>query len=646
MAPTDETLRSVDTLAFGTVGVGGAKTLTFVVTNKSYPHGSQNITISLSGYFTFGAGDDSFTLADYDDQRTIEVTYSPEAVQNDDATISFTTTATYAMANVAVTAEGVSCTYSLPPIYNNPAGVMKIDLIINPLVPALTIPQTVKIVDIGELVELIDVEPGIVDVQNLDIELAEDYSVYPAGFWYSLIQGYPDYEVQFKFILEEEGVDTFFFWGKIYREDVQWPEHYISTAEDEVIRTVSIKLVSLVHSLKDVPILDAITEMKNHAVNLDIKYVTSFPTHSNTFACVQIKAILASIASLALDQAYDEDVIQVRGNDIQFGDGIGGWSSPMDFYITTRGTSAWRGYIEGETDQNKNPLWWGNQFSNAYNLLSAIALNFGWVVRHYFGLADGTYDAVTPANNLHRLEFLTRGTCFTSGFIAPEEGITESTLHSDSILKKKNIRVTDIQTVSEPFDDGTTPEVLTMRYDMTSPSAWSIDGAENIFVPVYSTVELSPAIKEPPKFVSFDLDIGLQFVSGCWTYNGFPNLFFWDSWYRNPIRKDGTDGYLVLGGIEYMRFWDYEAGAWVELSTTIAGSLNAYFNRRFSPGRKQYERQYGSLKFTEGAVTSHVNLKPMKRIQINDQLATENYYATEVRKDFKANTSTVLWIQE
>lgn len=644
MVPMDETIVSTLELDFGKVGVGGSKTLSFVVTNKGYPHGPQDITVSVSGFFTLGSGDDSFTLADYDDERTIEVTYSPEAVQVDDTAITLTTTATYAVGPIQILAEGLSCTYSLPPIYNNPAGVMKIDLIVDPNVPPLTIPETVKVLDIGELIELIDVSPGIVDVQNMKLALAEEYNAtYPAGFWYSLIQGYPDYQVQFRFILEEDGTDTFFFWGKVYREDVQWPEHYISTAEDDVIRTVEVSLVSLVHSLKDVAIDDAITEMKNHAVNLDIEYVQSAPTHTNTFACVQIKAILASLAKLCFDQDYDEDAIQVRGDDIEFDDGAGDYASPMDFYVSTRATSPYRGFIEGETDQQKNPLYWPNQFSNAYDLMSAIALNFAWVVRHYYGKADGTYDAVTPANNLHRFEFLVRGRSFAN-FIIPEEGIVESTLHSDAVTRVKNIMVVDIHAGSEPFDDGTTPEVLTYRYDMQTTSAWSIGGAEQAWTPAYTMVDQNPPINEPPKWTEFNLQIGLQFVSGCWTYNGFPNLFFWDNWYRNPIRKSGTDGYLVLGGVEFMRFWDYAAGAWAQ-GNDIATALMAYFNRRFSAGRKMFERSYGSLKFTDGT-TSHVNLKPMKRIQINDQLATENYYATEVRKDFKGNKSTVLWIQE
>ena len=625
MTPLDETIRSVNTLDFGTVGVGGAKTLTFIVTNKSYPHGSQDITVSLSGFFTLGAGDDSFTLADYDDERTIEVTYSPEAVQNDDATLSFTTTATYVMPDVAVTAEGVSCTYSLPTIYNNPAGDMKIDLIIDSLVPGLTIPTTVKVLDIGVLTELIDVQPGIVDVGNLDIELAEEYNAtYPAGFWYSLIQGYPDYQVQFRFILNEGGTDTFYFWGKVYREDVQWPEHYISTAEDDVIRTVSIKLVSLVHSLKDIPVTDALSEMMLHVEELTI------PPADDRFY-LTVKQAMASIAKVCFGDAYDETSIVVRGSDFVF-DTI---YTTEDALIMTSGSSLWRGLVSGETGQADNPHWWGNQFSSCYELLAAVSLNFGWVVRHYYGLVDGTYDTVTPANNLHRLEFLTRGTSY-AGFIIPEEGITESTLHSDSVLKAKNIRVTDIHQANDQF-----VAFAVTRYDTTTGSAWSIRDAEfNCPNPQIAAPADGFAITEAPKHASFDLDINLQFILPAWYDSG--GMIYTESQYRSLGRPAGAN----ISTFEEVKFWDYSTGAWSATLLSMENAVMQYFNRRFSPGRKQYERQYGSLKFTEGLVTSHVNLKPMKRIQINDQLATENYYATEVRKDFKANRSTVLWIQE
>jgi hypothetical protein len=372
-----------------------------------------------------------------------------------------------------MTARAFSPIYALPDIENNPAGVMKIDLIVDPSLPELTIPSTVKVMHIGTLTELIDVEPGVVDVQNLDLELAEDYTTYSMGFWYKVIQGYPTVNVEFRFILEEDGVDTFYFWGKVYREEVEWPEHYINTAETDVIRSVRLRLVSLVHAMKDVPVSDAITEMLTHTTAVECA------GPATAAAGIAFMDMLASITYACFGDAFSTDSIQIRGSDFKF-EFIGETTiTTENTYILTKSgfnsaaPPAWagRGYVDGELGETDNPHYWGNQFSNCYDLLRAIALNFGWVVRHYYGKTDGTYDTVTPANNLHRLEFLTRGTTFNT-LITPEKGIKESTLYSDSVIKQSNIRVSDIHQQNDLCG------YSAVYYDQTTGTAWAINGAE------------------------------------------------------------------------------------------------------------------------------------------------------------------------
>jgi hypothetical protein len=645
----DETIRSVSTLNFGLVGVGGVKTLTFIVTNKSYPHGSQDITVAISGSFTLGAGDASFTLATYNSTRTIEVTYSPLAVQVDNTTITFTTTATYPMANVAVLAEGGSCTYALPTIYNNPAGDMKIDLIVDPLVPALTIPTTVKVKTIGVLTELIDVQPGIVDVQNLDISLVEDYSVYPEGFWYHLIQGYPNYQVQFRFILNENGTDTYYFWGKVYREDVQWPEHYISTAEDDVIRTVELKLVSLVHSLKDIPATDALTQMVEVAVDHNNLVLRTYDTDVEDHYYLSLRWVISSIIAACFNQTNYEDMTTIRNSDIKMRITEAGLEADValeNALVLLSGRSGWKGFIQGESAQENNQYRWDNQFSNCFDLLSALAINFGWVIRYFYGKEDGTLDP-NPTNNYHRLECITRGRVY-AGFVIPEQGIIESTLHSDTQIKTKNIIVNDIcETTLGDNSDSSQGK----SYDASCGAAWAIQRAENETIATYKSPDLysynfsqTNVLAQPPQHVSFDLSIRMQFITNirAGQEGHAPNYSVMASCYR-ALYYVQSETYLI--DLRKIKYWDYLAGDWSVEEEFISG-LMKYFNRRFSGSRKMFERTYGSLKFDDGSTVSQLNLKPMVRRQINDQIAVENYYATEVRKDFKGNKSTILWIEE
>lgn len=643
---THHDLASLD---FGVVAIGASATLQVVFTNQSSPTASQDIALGgLAVPYTFGAGDDAFTLAADAATHTVDITYTPTAVGTHTDDVTGSTTATDGFTPglpISLTGRGFSPSYALADIDNQPAGTMKMTLIVDPSLPELTVPDTCKVLHIGTLTELIDIEPGVVDVQNLEIELAEDYSTYAMGFWYKVIQGYPTVPVQFKFILEEDGVDTFYFWGKVYREEVEWSEHYINTVGTEVIRTVTLRLVSLVHALKDAAIDGAITEMLTH----DVAAQWTPPgglIGPYTSTVITLENVLASIASVAFDQSFSTAAIQVRSSDFVFQFSGESDLAPKDAYIVTKSFYALSafslnnelGYINGESSQTDNPHLWATQFSNCYDLLAAIAANFGWVVRYYYGLTDGTYDAATPSNNLHRLEFLTRGTTFAT-LITPEKGVKSSTLLSDSVVKESNIRVSDVHTTNviltggaANYRDQTTGEAFSIRD--AEVSAASPQGPSGAFTYEFVT---NPA----PLHAEFDFEVSLQFIRSYATTDDIVGLCDYRTLWSE---KSGTPGDYIY--MDTTKFWDYLTGAWSAAEESMETAVMKYYNRRFTSGRKLYERTYGSLKFTESGVTSHMIIRPFKRIEINDLITTVTYYATEIRKDFESNTTTVLWIQE
>jgi len=647
----NQTTHDLDSLDFGAVAIGALSTLQIVFTNDSDPTASQDIALGgLAAPFTFGSGDDAFTLAANGATHTVDITYTPTAVgtHTDDITGTTTATAFNAALPISLTGRGFSTEYSLPDIENNPAGVMKISLIVDTSLPELTIPSTVKVLHIGTLTELIDVEPGVVDVQNLELELAEDYTTYTQGFWYKVIQGYPTVNVEFKFILEEDGVDTFYFWGKVYRQEVEWPEHYISTGETDVIRSVRLRLVSLIHSIKDIAIADIVTEALTHATPFSDGWAGLYETDA-----VLMSDLLASIVSVGFDQTYDAAAAQVRSTDFKMEFNGGEVEKNIeDCYMLTKTiyqeappllqTSSKNGYLDGENDDANNPHRWESEFADGFSLLTRIALNFGWVVRYYYGKTDGTYDAATPANNLHRLEFLTRGNSY-AGLITPEKGIKQSTLFSDSVIKTSNIRVVDVHaahtTVSWSVGAG--------YLDHTVGESWAIDGIEvDGYDPQTASALLLTdnfAVRPSPKFAEFDLGIGLLFIVSYAVSTDELSL--------NDYRGLFTEEAASPGEFQFAngaRYYDYNAATWVTGVTNMVTAVMQYYNRRFSPGRRMYERTYGSLKFDDTGVTSHSSITPLKRIEIYDQNTAADvvYYATEIRKDFENNETTVLWIEE
>lgn len=618
------TQNSPNSLDFGNVAIGASSTLTIVFTNSSSPTASQDITLGgLAAPFTFGSGDDAFTLAADAATHTVDITFTPTAVGTASDTITGTTTAdSFSPDNplaIAITGVGYSTAYALPDIENNPAGVMKITLIVDPSLPELTVPDTVKVMHIGELVELIDAEPGIVDVQNMELELAEDYSTYTEGFWYKVIQGYPTKEVQFKFILEEDGVDTFWFWGKVYRQEVEWPEHYVATDESAVIRTVKIRLVSLIGSLKDVLIADALTEMRRHAV----------------MGAYQITDVLASMVKVLFAQPFDTGDVQVRSCDMrlvkQDASTVVEIVDAWFFGATTYGR---RGYIDGTGTVAQNPDAWEYRYSNAYDLVRDICLSFGWFARYYYGQDDGSYAG--DGSDTHHLEMLTRGNSYATKVTA-EKGIKVSSLWSDTVTKPKNIRVGDVHILNDTYNDGG----LT-THDQTTGQSWSIDGATyECPTPLLSSFSADYPVVDAPLHITFDLDIATLFTIGPW----LSGIIVGESYHRMLWYEITPPPTLAVDIAPYVEYYNWTTAAWVRLSSYPA-ALMQYYNNRFTTGRRMYERSYGSLKFTESGSTSHANLKPMKRIDIDDTTGATTFYATEIRKDFETNTSTVLWIEE
>jgi hypothetical protein len=370
-------------------------------------------------------------------------------------------------------------------------------------------------------------------------------------------------------------------------------------------------------SLVNVSMANCITEMQTHNHALDEWVYAGNVSASYNF--IYLKDVFASIIKVAWGDAFDSTTAVLRNCDLKFGSArpvtppwTGGFKTLWDCGILMLNVNN-LGYISSVSCDIR----WSEQFNNPFDLLKSLALNFGLVARYFFGKEDGTYDPSVPANNLHRLEFLTRGTAFGTT-VTMVGGIIESNLVSDTPLKTRNIRTQDVRMNDNGVDKVTNTE-------------WVANGR---------FVSAAPP-NDPPNDVNFDLDLTLQVilddrnVSIGAVYNDYRFLFFLDV------------GENEATSMDQMKYYDYTTADW---STTtpilLQDALCHYFYARFTQGRKMFTRTYASMQATESGTTSHNVLKPLKRISIDDGFGAITYYATEVRKDFGKNTSTVLWIQE
>jgi hypothetical protein len=83
-------------------------------------------------------------------------------------------------------------------------------------------------------------------------------------------------------------------------------------------------------------------------------------------------------------------------------------------------------------------------------------------------------------------------------------------------------------------------------------------------------------------------------------------------------------------------------GLWIGRPMQVG--LVKYYNTRFnSPNGRTIDRAYRGMKATSGATTSQANVKPLRRIEINDGNGAVVYFANEVTKDVTGDGLRIRW---
>ena len=83
-------------------------------------------------------------------------------------------------------------------------------------------------------------------------------------------------------------------------------------------------------------------------------------------------------------------------------------------------------------------------------------------------------------------------------------------------------------------------------------------------------------------------------------------------------------------------------GLWI--GRLMQAGLVRYYNLRFnSPNGRTIDRAYRGMKATSGATTSQANVKPLRRIEIDDGNGAVAYFANEVTKDVTGDGLRIRW---
>lgn len=495
--------------------------------------------------------------------------------------------------------------YTLPTIQHLACGDIACYLYVDAIdtLEGLSIPDKVNITSIGKVVESADTEPGVLDIENLTVDIADDYTDYSEGFWYHVIEGFPTADVQLMFLVGGE----FLFRGSINREGVVWSEHFISGTGR--VRSVSIQLVTVLHQLKKISSDDFLTWFEANYASPLYSYSYIIDNWDGGLKdCVKLidipRFMLCMIFGLELSETYavarNTDILVKDRHNNTF---VSPWT---DCYLAARayggGIGLFGTYASGVTTSA-----WNLRFDNCHQILSAVCSSLAVIPRFYYGDSDGYYQG---SGDKYSIELLTRGN--DSQKVTMSGSILSSSMVSNSTVKTINVRASDFPENPSPVD------------------YWIVNGSDGT--------------GETAKNATIDTEIVPEITTYSPSYDvlSLHLLTHYTSVYEQA---------LYVGDIKY---YDYDAGDWVTLTHDAVNNLwckvlASYMYKRFSKGRWQYERAYGNLLATNtvGTPVERIeNIKIMSRIDINDGVSTKTYYATEVRKDIMNNTATVVWVEE
>ena len=482
--------------------------------------------------------------------------------------------------------------HQLPDINNLACGVVRCKLFYDPSITA-TIPTTVPFTNIGDFVERIDADPGIVDIENVQLEIKEDYSVHSEGFWHKIINGYPKLDVQIMFSIMEGSDEVFLFRGSIYRANTTFGKVYINGTDK--VRTLSTQLVSM---------LTASDNIATSSLNVSNVAHIIYDSGGGKYYLSKFSDVLSMIIALAYGFGVSDCEFTNNSNDIMGKVTGSTYKKWTDLYFIAWSTgitgNADRGFLSNTTDH------WSNSFAKTSDLLKHLCSIFGCVASYSFGDDSGIITGTSA--DKHRITLSSRG---QNAQVIPSGKLLISDFTSESPILAKNIR-------------------FTLSQDNTKTRSW-FNGVG------YGNAAL-------PSNATFDIDLTTEFrvtLVGVWNE-------LWNNLY--DYSGSGSIYDAIVSVIEY---WNYQTKSYSEADTQWYDAGADYYHYRFYNNRFQYTRTYGSLKAIKGndpPITSIRNLKSLighKITDIIDGASVENtYYATGIKKSLIKNTVEITWLQE
>ena len=694
---------------FGSVAIGLTKVQIFTFTADAGNSGSMNVTIDVSGIaapFSITAGTLSFSLAP-GASASLTVQYAPTAAGSFSGTLgisSSTAGAVFNTSTIPLSTTSFINSYSLPDTITA-AGLMKTKLYVDPTLPPLTIPSGAWIHSIGKIKESVDVNPTEVDVQNVDIEVVEDYSVYPEGFWNKVINGYPTKNVVSSGTFAEPQIPassppasrTIVRTSGSFIDDgwkTNMTGNLIQAGANNGLGFTVWSVTDLV--LTTFETFSVVTATSCTLINnmpCDVQLMFTLMNGSNEEYLFRGSIYKGETTAL---EYFRDGVNSVKGMKIQFSSMLPASQSIAVSQIdavslpTTNVTSesnfAWMATF-GDLFKTMLSLAYGSNtafINNSSDMLFASALSsptFKQFTDLYFTAFQGYIDGgsgihfnygflqsyaidvgVLGAQNQESwnsrfatCKDLLQYLCLMFGVVPSysfgnEDGYIDAdpanNLHRITLNSRgQNTQVTmagDIKSKGSEYLSASPAKTSQVRFGQTA-TGYTANFAAFFNGIFYANQNGVTPAQVLPSNAKFDIDSTVDFVGlDASTEIGRLQLFTSAVY---PI--SGLGSYAV----DSVKWWNYLSKQYdPSVTTDFFTAITKYYYYRFSLDRLQITRTYNSIKATIGGLTSQLNLKTLVGHTItdlsNDVIKSNLYYATDVEKDVMASEATVMWVAQ
>lgn len=450
----------------------------------------------------------------------------------------------------------------------------------------LTIPTENTILAIGERREKVEPIAGIAEMETLEIQLQDDFTVYtPEGFWFRVLQG----ETYIRFALNEGGTDKFFFFGQPLNQSQDWKEVSLGTPR---IRICNLTLTTVAQKLFDTTVANWAQGILNNGVSSGYTNPTAIAS-GITLAGIFSSLLEASTLNATYDVTDTTLVFDASNPDFKYKIGATEYDISELFFATKYDNTGAPQTVEYY--DNTSGQYLVNTFQTSRDLVKSLLTNFGLAMRL-------TYDL---ANSRHTIQLIQRTRAY-SGTLSFDSTEEESDIRKSYDLQADAVRITRLR-------DTTKYAWVSKRFSGGVAS-----------------------VTTPQDLVDFALDVRIPFVIDAPVSPGLGYAIFAGAAITSAAEVDG---------IEY---YDHSTDAYAAPGTPsmVEKAVALYFYARYVTSFANIERTYDGITADAGAGYTFTALSILRRTSINDGLNTKTYLAESVTLNPKDNVTKINWVEE